>query len=145
MSYCSMNTNKNSEPSFWSHHSSQTTYQSTVIIPSDKVIYRNLNVLATGLSVRTISNTKQTLRWTVMKTRPITEAKQMKQCVCNIPCECGRSYIVETSRPIEVRIKEHKCNLIKKFSWRFKINSTCKWRRPQDMLERSKGPANWTQ
>jgi hypothetical protein len=31
-----------------SHHSSQATYQNTVIIPYDEVIYRNLNVLVTG-------------------------------------------------------------------------------------------------
>jgi hypothetical protein len=28
-----------------------------------------------------------------------------------IPCECGRSYIGETSRPLGIRIKEHKHNL----------------------------------
>jgi hypothetical protein len=33
--------------------------------------------------------------------------------VYNIPCDCGRRYISEISRPLEVRIKEHKYNLIK--------------------------------
>jgi hypothetical protein len=28
-----------------------------------------------------------------------------------IPCDCDRSYIGETRRPLEVRIKEHKYNL----------------------------------
>jgi hypothetical protein len=37
--------------------------------------------------------------------------QQMKQCVYSIPCDCNRSYISETSRPLEVRIKEHKYNL----------------------------------
>jgi predicted GIY-YIG superfamily endonuclease len=31
--------------------------------------------------------------------------------VYSIPCGCGRCYIGETSRPLEVRIKEHKYNL----------------------------------
>jgi predicted GIY-YIG superfamily endonuclease len=31
--------------------------------------------------------------------------------VYNIPCDGGRCYIGETSRPLEVRIKEHKYNL----------------------------------
>jgi hypothetical protein len=35
----------------------------------------------------------------------------MKQCVHSIPCGCGRCYIGETSRPLEVCIKEHKYNL----------------------------------
>jgi predicted GIY-YIG superfamily endonuclease len=43
-----------------------------------------------------------------MKTGPITEAKR---CVYIIPCECGTYYIGETSRSLEVRIKEHKLNL----------------------------------
>jgi predicted GIY-YIG superfamily endonuclease len=31
--------------------------------------------------------------------------------VYNIPCDCGRCYIGATSRPLKVRIKEHKYNL----------------------------------
>jgi hypothetical protein len=31
--------------------------------------------------------------------------------VYNIPCDCGRCCIGETSKPLEVRIKEHKYNL----------------------------------
>jgi predicted GIY-YIG superfamily endonuclease len=46
-----------------------------------------------------------------MKTGPVREAQQVNHCVYNIPCECGRCYIGETSRPLEVRIKEHKYNL----------------------------------
>jgi hypothetical protein len=33
-----------------------------------------------------------------------------KQCVYNIPSDCGRHYIVVTSRPLEVCVKEHKYN-----------------------------------
>jgi hypothetical protein len=33
------------------------------------------------------------------------------QCVYSIPCECGRSYIGETGRPLAVRLREHKHNL----------------------------------
>jgi predicted GIY-YIG superfamily endonuclease len=32
-------------------------------------------------------------------------------CIYNIPCECGRSYVGETGRPLSVRIGEHKLNL----------------------------------
>lgn len=33
-----------------------------------------------------------------------------RDCIYNIPCECGRVYIGETSRPLSTRIKEHKYN-----------------------------------
>jgi predicted GIY-YIG superfamily endonuclease len=46
-----------------------------------------------------------------MKTKPVRDTQQMKQCVYNIPYDYGRCYIGETSRPLEVRIKEHQCNL----------------------------------
>jgi hypothetical protein len=65
----------------------------------------------------------------------------MKQCVYNIPCDCHRCYIGETSRPLEVCIKEHKYN--QRSPWKIKISSLCIWR-PQNMLERSKSLEDWT-
>jgi hypothetical protein len=50
---------------------------------------------------------KHTLREISMKTGPVSDVQQM-QCVYSIPCDCGRCYISETGRPLEVRIKEHK-------------------------------------
>jgi hypothetical protein len=41
-----------------------------------------------------------------MKTGPVRDVQQTKQCVYNVPCVCGRCYIGEASRPVEVRIKE---------------------------------------
>jgi hypothetical protein len=44
-----------------------------------------------------------------MKTGPVRDAQQTKQCKYNIPRDCGRYYyIVETSKPSEVHNKEHK-------------------------------------
>jgi hypothetical protein len=40
----------------------------------------------------------------LMRTEPIGDAQQMKQCVYSIPCDCGRCY-VDTSGSLEVRIK----------------------------------------
>jgi hypothetical protein len=47
----------------------------------------------------------------LVKTRPVRDAQQTKQCVYNIPFDCGWCYIGDTSRPLEVRIKQHKYNL----------------------------------
>jgi predicted GIY-YIG superfamily endonuclease len=46
-----------------------------------------------------------------MRTGPVRNAQQTKQCVYSIPCDCGICYIGEMSRPLEARIKEHKYNL----------------------------------
>jgi hypothetical protein len=61
-------------------------------------------------NIRTIFKTKQSLRGTLMTTRPDRGLQQTRQCVYSIPCECGRCYIDETSRRLEVHIKEHKHN-----------------------------------
>jgi hypothetical protein len=31
----------------------------------------------------------------------------MAQCVCSIPCECGKSYIGETGKPLAVQLQVH--------------------------------------
>jgi hypothetical protein len=46
-----------------------------------------------------------------MKTTPERNPLQMAQCIYSIPCECGRSYIVETGRPLAVQPLEHGRNL----------------------------------
>jgi hypothetical protein len=47
----------------------------------------------------------------LMKTGSVTDAQRTKQCGYNIPCDWGRCNICETSRPLEVRLNEHKYNL----------------------------------
>jgi predicted GIY-YIG superfamily endonuclease len=46
-----------------------------------------------------------------MRTRPISDPQQTAHFVYGIPCECGRSYIGETGRPLAVRIREHRNNM----------------------------------
>jgi hypothetical protein len=43
-----------------------------------------------------------------MKTRPERDLQQMAQCIYSILCECGRSYIVETGRPLAMQLREHR-------------------------------------
>jgi hypothetical protein len=40
-----------------------------------------------------------------MESGPVRDAQQTKQCAYSIPCDCGRCYIGEASRLLEVRIK----------------------------------------
>lgn len=65
-------------------------------------------------NVRTIFKTENTLRSMLTKTKPLNEEQNSKNCIYSIPCECGKYYIGETSRPLNVRIKEHQY-LIKTF------------------------------
>jgi hypothetical protein len=46
-----------------------------------------------------------------MRTRPQRDPQQTAQCVYSIPCECGRSYMGETGRPVAVLLSEHRRNL----------------------------------
>jgi hypothetical protein len=66
--------------------------------------YLELQILKIGhLNKYPIFKTKKKmLLGTLIKTGPIAEAKQIKQCVYNILCACGRCYIGETSKPLEV-------------------------------------------
>jgi hypothetical protein len=87
-----------------------TVYQDTVIIPYVKGTEK-FRRTGNRFNVRSIFKTKHTLHGTVMKTRLVKDAQQMKHCVYNIPYNCGRCYIGETGIFLELRIKEHKHNL----------------------------------
>jgi hypothetical protein len=91
--------------------SSDTVYQSTVIITYVKGISKKFRCTGNCFNVRTIFKTKHTLRGTLMKTGLVKDAQQMKQCMYNNPCDCGRCYIHKTGRSLEVCIEEHKHNL----------------------------------
>jgi hypothetical protein len=58
-----------------------------------------------------IFKTKHTLGSSPTKTRPERDPLQASQCIYSIPCECGRSYIGETGRPLAVRLRDHRYNL----------------------------------
>jgi hypothetical protein len=90
--------------------SSDTIYQSTVIIPYVRGISEKFRCIGNHFNVRTIFKSKHTLCGTMMKTGPVRDVQQMKQCVYSILSERGRCYIGETSRPLEVRVKEPKYN-----------------------------------
>jgi hypothetical protein len=91
--------------------SSNTIYQGTVVIPYVMGTSEKCRHIGNCFNLRPIFKTKHTLHGTLLKTGPVRDAQQMKQCVYSIPRDCGRCYISETSRPLKVCIKEHKYNL----------------------------------
>jgi hypothetical protein len=100
--------------------SSDTIYKGTVIILYVKGISEKFRLIGNCFNVRTIFKTTHTLHGTLMRTGSLRNGQQVKQYVYSIPYDCGGCYIGKTGRPLEVRIKEHKYNLI------------------QDLLEKSK-------
>jgi hypothetical protein len=121
---------------------SDTIYQVIIVIPYIKGISEKSRCIGNLFSIRTIFKSKHTLRRTLMKTGRVRYDQKTKQCVYRIPCDCGRCYITETSRPLEVRVKKHIYNHTRS-AWKPKISPTCVRRRPH-MFERSEGFADWT-
>jgi hypothetical protein len=56
-----------------------------------------------------------------MRTRPERDPQQTAQCIYNIPCECGRSYIGKTGRHLAVPLREHGHNLQQGLSEKSKL------------------------
>jgi hypothetical protein len=70
--------------------SSDTIYQSTVIIPYVRGISENFRCIGNRFNVRTIFKMKYTFCGTLMKPGPVGDAQQTKQCVYS---EYGRCYM----------------------------------------------------
>jgi hypothetical protein len=99
------------KPSRSNRPPSDKIFQGTDIIPYVKGISEKFRRIGNRFNVRTILKIKHALLGTLMKTGPVRDSQQTKQCVYSIPRDCARCYIGETSRPLEVRISEHKYNL----------------------------------
>jgi predicted GIY-YIG superfamily endonuclease len=150
MIWFSVNIQKNSwtlvmKPSARNRPSSDRVYQGTVVIPYVKGTSEKFRRIGNRFHLKTIFRTKHTLRGALMKTGPVRDAQQTKQCVYSIPCDCGTYYIGETSRLLEVCIKEHKYNLTQGLLKKIRISPTRIRGRPQNMLDWSEGLADWNQ
>jgi hypothetical protein len=83
----------------------------SVYIPYVKGVSQKFKRIGNLYNIRTIFKTKHKFMSSLMKTRQERHPQQTAGCVYSIPCECGRSYIGETRRPLAVRLREHKHNL----------------------------------
>jgi predicted GIY-YIG superfamily endonuclease len=103
-----------------------------VIVPYVKGVSEKYRRIGNHFNIRTIVKAKQAVHGTPMKTGPVRDAQQTKQCMYSIPCDCSRCYIGETSRPLEVRVKEHKYNLTQRLLEKSKLDRTCLRRRQSE-------------
>jgi hypothetical protein len=82
-----------------------------VYTPYVKGVSEKFKRLRNRYNIWTIFKTKHILRSSLIKTRPERHPQQRAQCIYSIPCECGRSYIGETGRPLVVLLRVRRHNL----------------------------------
>jgi hypothetical protein len=78
-----------------------------VYIPYVKDVSEKFKRVGNRYNIRKIFRMKHILRSSLLRNRSEGDPQQTVQCVCSIPCECGRSYIGETGRPLAVWLHEH--------------------------------------
>jgi hypothetical protein len=74
----------------------------SVFISYVKGVSEKFKRIGNRYTIRMIFKTKDTLRISLIKTRPERDTQPTAQYVYSIPCECGRSYIDEKGRPLAV-------------------------------------------
>ncbi|KAJ8909523.1 hypothetical protein NQ315_011201 [Exocentrus adspersus] len=84
---------------------------SNMTIPYIPRISERLKRLGNEFNIRTTFKTNNTLRSILTHTKPKNKDQNEKNCICKIPCQSGKHYIGETSRPLDVRVKRTKITL----------------------------------
>jgi hypothetical protein len=79
-----------------SHPDKEEKPLGSVYIPNVKGVSEKFRRTGNPYNIGTIFKTKDTLRSSLMKSRPERDPQQMAQCIYNIPRECGRIYTDET-------------------------------------------------
>ena len=79
-------------------------------VPHIKGLCKKFQSIGSRFNITTLFKTKNTIGGFLRKMKP-NELRDKPQCICRIPCKCGREYIGETSRTLGVTIKEHICNI----------------------------------
>ncbi|PSN50520.1 hypothetical protein C0J52_14373, partial [Blattella germanica] len=81
----------------------------TAVIPNIPGVSEKLKKIVKKFGIRTAFKSYTTL-CNIQNTKPPNEQQANKNCVYNVPCECGIIYIGKTGRPLQTRINEHKRN-----------------------------------
>jgi len=62
-------------------------------------------------NIKTVFKSKYTLGNFFRKMKPNNDTLGRSQCIYRIPCKCRREHIGGTSRSLNTKIREYKCNL----------------------------------
>lgn len=85
------------------------TDEKQLCIPYVRGVSEKIRRISKTYNIRTSFKSSRTLREVLTKTKP-QHPTNTKNCIYEVPCECGEVYIGETKRPLHVRIEEHKKN-----------------------------------
>ena len=59
-----------------------------------------------------VAHSSRSLKRTLINVKEKSEPGELKGAVYKIECECGDSYVGESGRPMAVRMKEHKADMV---------------------------------
>jgi len=95
---------------------------STVTIPYRKGMAEKIKRINNKFNVRTVFSSQNTIRSFVTKVKPKNIEQETKNVVYKIKCECNSNYYGQTSRPLKIRIQEHKQNINEKLNSASKLS-----------------------
>ena len=111
----------------------QTEKFTNMSIPYVPGLSEKIRRVGRKYKIRTAFKTQNTLRQSLVKTRPKNGTQDSKNCIYSIKCSCSREYIGETKRPLNVRINEHKQNTRQGLIDKSKIANHC-WSENHNMI-----------
>ena len=86
----------------------ETEKQHLLVTPYVKGLSENIERRCKHINVKTVFSSKRTLRSELVNVKKRIDLSDRKGVVYEIECGCGHSYIGETGRTLNTRIKEHK-------------------------------------
>jgi hypothetical protein len=81
------------------------------VLPYILRLSENIKKLGNENNIRVVFKSKETIKSKKGNFKPKSKKLFPKEVIYNIPCECGKSYIGETVRTVEVRLKEHQVSI----------------------------------
>jgi hypothetical protein len=91
-----------------SHPNTEEKPLGSVYILYVKGVSQKFTFIGNRYNIGRLYKTEHILRSSLMETMPERDPQQTSHCVCGIPCECSRSCVGETGRPLALWIHEHR-------------------------------------
>ena len=80
----------------------------TIRLPYIEGVSEQIKRTCKKFNLRCVFYSRPTLRQSLTHVKPKEKKNSKKNSIYQIPCSCGKVYVGETKRPLEVRINEHR-------------------------------------